>query len=239
MRILATRLASYFLGAFLCVEMLYIPLANFIQLIPREPAPLPEEISGRLQREGQATDVEPVQAAIDNTGHACDSWGEATGQGQGWSLFAPRFGEAGTFLTLDVLSDDGTRTELRSQFEPADPDHYVRFDVMNYRLFYREMSYALIYSTWTPESFAKQGEEWRQVLRKHVTTFRSSLSAYVLWWSKSERPDTNPIEVTISVRVILPPRNDQPRPKPEVVPLARWRENQLVPFDPIRGRFEW
>ena len=34
----------------------------------------------------------------------------------------------------------------------------VRFDVLNYRLFYREMSYALVYSLWTPDSFEKEGK---------------------------------------------------------------------------------
>jgi hypothetical protein len=237
MRILAARIASCLLGVFLCVELLYIPLANFIQLIPREPTPLPDEISGRLQREGQATSAEPVQAAINNTGHACDRWAEATGQGQGWSLFAPRFGEAGTFLTLDVLFEDGTRTELRSHFEPADPDHYVRFDVLNYRLFYREMSYALIYSTWTPESFSKQGEEWRQVIRKHVVALRRSLSAYVRWRLANELPGAIVKEVFVNVRVILPPK-DGTRPGTATVPLAKWDAERLAPFDPVRERFE-
>jgi hypothetical protein len=229
------RVGSYLLGVFVCVELVYLPLSNFIQFVPRHPTPLPDEILGRLQREGQATDVKPVQAAIDNTGHACDRWAEATGQAQGWSLFAPP-PAAGTFLTLEVIAQDGTRTELRSRFEPADVDHFVRFDVLNYRLFYREMSYAIVYSQWKPDSFAKQGEEWRQAIDEHVTTFRRSLSAYVRWRIASELHGTSAREVFVNVRVFLPP-NDGTRPEAATVPLARWDGERVVPFDPVTGRF--
>src|SRR5438105_1538021 len=93
------RLASYLLGAFVCAELVYLPLANLIQLTPRRMPPLPDELLGRLQREGRTTNSDAGQAAIEATGTACDRWGEATAQGQNWSLFAPRFGESGTFLT--------------------------------------------------------------------------------------------------------------------------------------------
>src|SRR5215210_2943156 len=117
-----TRLASYLLGAFVCIELVYLPLSNATQRVPRRMAPLPDELLTRFDREGRVTEVESVQSAIDATGTACDRWGELTAQAQGWSLFAPRFGENGTFVTLQVTGTDGTTGELRSQFEPADPD---------------------------------------------------------------------------------------------------------------------
>ena len=174
------RLASYLLGAFVCAELAYLPLANVLQRVPRQPDPLPQEILGRHQREGRATKSDSLQSAIDSTGKFCDRWAEVTAQNQGWSLFAPRFGQTGTFLTLEVVAADGSRTELRSRFEPADPSHYVRFDVLNYRLFYREMSYALVYSQWTPDSFATRGEEWRQAIRDYVTCYRLACRVYSL-----------------------------------------------------------
>jgi hypothetical protein len=236
------RIASYLLGAFVCIQLVYLPLANLLQRVPRRPDPLPDEIVGRHQREGRVSSSDSVQSAIDVAGKSCDRWAEATGQAQGWSLFAPRFGEAGTFLTLDALAADGTWTELRSRFEPADPSHYVRYDVRNYRLFYREMSYALRFATWTPDSFATRGEEWRAEIHDLATVYRRSLAAYVRWRLATELPDAVIREVTIKVRIFLPPRpgDASPRPAPVAVPIAKWRPetpDQLMPFDPVTGQF--
>jgi hypothetical protein len=237
-----TRFARYLLGAFICVQLVYLPLANFLQRIPRRPDPLPEEIRGRYQREGQAVNSDSIQSVIDTVGMGCDRWAEGTGQAQGWSLFAPRFGEAGTFLTLIVTANDGTQRELRSPFEPADPSHYVRFDVLNYRLFYREMSYAMVYAMWTPDSFAKEADAWRDAIRQHVTAFRRSLSTYVKWRIATEQPDTEVQEMTINIRVHLPPKpgEESSRPAPLAVPLAKWSPDEpmaLRPFDPVTSEF--
>src|SRR3954466_10630591 len=118
------RLASYLLGAFVCAELIYLPLANVLQLFPRRMPPVPDEILGRIQREGRSTESEAAQTALDSAGAACDRHGEATAQGQNWSLCAPRFGEGGPFLALEVTTAAGP-VELRSRFEPADVDHYV------------------------------------------------------------------------------------------------------------------
>jgi len=101
------RPASYLLGAFVCAQLVYLPLANLLQLFPRKMPPVPDEILGRLQLEGRSTDSEIGQAILDDTGSVCDHYGEATAQGQNWSLFAPRFGEAGTFLALEVTTAYG------------------------------------------------------------------------------------------------------------------------------------
>jgi hypothetical protein len=230
------RIASYLLGAFICAELVYLPAANFMQRIPRQPDPLPDEILSRHQREGRVSRFDEVQTPIDAVGIACDRWAEATAQNQGWSLFVP-FGEAGTFLTLDAIAADGTHTELRSRFEPADPSHYIRYDVVNYRLFYREMSYALVYSMWTPESFAEHGDEWRQAIRDYTTVYRRSLSAYVRWRLQTDLPDQDIRQVQVNVRVFLPPKPGETsaRPAPITVPFATWNASEperLTPFDP-------
>jgi hypothetical protein len=234
-----TRLASYLLGAFVCIELVYLPLSNLIQRVPRRMAPLPDELITRFDREGQVTNFEPVQCAIDATGGACDRWGQLTAQGQGWSLFAPRFGENGTFLSLHVTGSDGSTTELRSRFEPADPDDYVRIDLTHHRLFNQEASFAILYALWTPDSFTTRGEDWRQAVREWVTTFRRSLSAYVRWRLREEHSGKNAPEVIVAVRVFLPPKNGS-RPPALAIPLAKWvsdRPDQLTPFDPVTGGF--
>jgi hypothetical protein len=241
LRPIPARVTSYLLGGFVCVQLVYLPLSNLLQRVPRRMDPLPDEMLARYDREGRATAVEPVQCAIDAVGTASDRWGELTGQTQCWSLFAPRFGRAGTFLTLQVRSADGTTTELRSRFEPADPDDYVRFDLPHYRLFYREMSYANIYWTWEPDSFETRGEEWREVIRDYVTTYRRSLSAYVRW-RLAEAYAGRPVrDVTVAVRVFLPPKPGvSPRPEPVTIPMARWvpdRPDVLAAYDPEMRTF--
>jgi hypothetical protein len=238
---LPTRVASYLLGGFVCLQLVYLPVANIIQRVPRRMPPLPEELITRRDRQGRASDLEVVQTAIDRVGWACDRYGELTAQGQGWSLFAPRFGENGTFLTLQVIAD-GSATELPSRFEPADVNDYVRFDMTNYRLLYREASYAIVFSTWTPDSFVRHGPEWRQDIRDVVATFRRSLSAYVRWRLREEYGGPQVHEVIVVVRVYPPPKPGEadPRPSPVVLPLAKWsrdRPDELVPFDPVSGTF--
>ena len=233
------RVASYLLGAFVCAELVYLPLSNIVQRFPRQLPPLPDEINGRIQREGRTTDSDAGQAVVDNVGTACDRWAEVTAQGQGWSLFAPRFGEAGTFLTLQVTTADGP-VELRSRFEPADPDHYVRFDVLHYRLFYREMSYAFVYWMWKPDSFATQGPEWRDTIREHVGAFPHTLPAFIRWRLDQELPQGDVREVIVSVRVFLPAKPGEVRPPPVVLPLARWvpdRPGEATAYDPVTKGF--
>ncbi|HEY2909268.1 MAG TPA: hypothetical protein VGI99_03430, partial [Gemmataceae bacterium] len=72
------RLGSFLLGAFVCAELVYLPLANFLQRVPRQPDLLPQEILGRHQREGRATGSDSLQSAIDSTGKICDRWAELT-----------------------------------------------------------------------------------------------------------------------------------------------------------------
>jgi hypothetical protein len=234
------RLASYLLGAFVCAELIYLPLANVLQFFPRRMPPVPDEQLGRLQREGRSTESDAGQAALDAVGATSDRYGEATAQGQNWSLFAPRFGEAGTFLTLQVTTDDGP-AELRSRFEPTDPAQYVRFNLADYRVFYREMSYALVYSTWAPKSFAVQGPEWREAIREHVGAFPHTLPAYVRWRLDRELPGVDVREVVVAVRVFLPPKPGEARPAPVTLPLARWvpeRPGEVTAYDPVTQLFD-
>ena len=234
------RLASYLLGAFFCAQLVYLPLANLIQPLPRRMPPVPDEILGRIQREGNATDNEAAQTALDSVGAVCDRYGEVTAQGQNWSLFAPAFGEAGTFLTLQATTARGP-VELRSRFEPADPDHYVRFNLVDYRVLYREMSYAIAYWHWRPDSFATLGPVWRDAIREHVAAFKHTLPAYVRWRLDRELPGIAVSEVTVAVRVFLPPKAGENRPDPVTLPLAKWsaqRPGEVMAYDPVTNTYQ-
>lgn len=233
------RVASYLLGAFVCAELIYLPLANLLQLFPRQMPPVPDEILGRIQREGRSTESDTAQVVLDSTGAVCDRYGEATAQGQNWSLFAPRFGDSGTFLTLEVTTADGP-VELRSPFEPTDPDHYVRFNFVDYRVFYREMSYAFVYWFWTPDSFETRGPQWREEIREHVAAFRHTLPAYVRWRLERELPGADVREVIVAVRVFPTPKPCESRSVPTTLPLAQWvpeRPGEVTAYDPVTRLF--
>lgn len=235
-----SRLTSYLLGAFICAELLYLPLANLLQLFPRRMPPVPDEILGRIQREGRSTNSDAAQAVLDNVGAVCDRYGEASAQAQSWSLFAPRFGDSGTFLTLEVTTANGA-VELRSRFEPADPDHYVRFDLTDYRVFYREMSYAIVYWFWKPGAFESQGPEWRDAIREQIAAFRHTLPAYVRWRLDRELPGANVCDVVVAVRVFPTPKPGESRAAPVMLPLARWvpeRPGEVTAFDPVTKQFQ-
>jgi hypothetical protein len=238
-QLVVRKLAAYFLGAFVCAELVFLPLSNILQRVPRRVPPPPDEMFAPLRREGRATDSDVAQAAIDATGTACDRWMEATAQGQPWSLFAPRFGRNGTFLTLQVKTASGP-VEMRSRFEPADVNHYVRYDLTHYRQFYREVSYSIVYWMWQPDSFDRQGPEWRDAIREYVGTFKHSLPAYVRWRLDGELPRADVREVIVAVRVFLPPKPGDVRPEPATLPLARWvpeRPGEVAPYDPVSRQF--
>src|SRR5207249_11997774 len=98
----APSLAAVLLGLFICVELLYLPLANLLKLVPlRKPAP-----RGELMDDPQirATSDRPAWLCpLDVVGTACDRWGELTGQLQGWSLFAPYFGRVGSLPVVRLV----------------------------------------------------------------------------------------------------------------------------------------
>jgi hypothetical protein len=232
------RLPTYLVGVFVCVQLVYLPLSNLMLVVPREPAPPTPEFLDPYQAEGRVSRFDAVQAPVEAVGDACSRWGELTSQPQGWALFAPRFGPAGAFLTLRVMTTDGT-TELRSTFEPADPTHYVRFNLVDYRAYYREMGYAILYSTWTPDAFTINDEAWRKEIAAHVRTFRRSMAAYVCWrLAQAGIGDVR--EVIVGVRVFPGAAPDGTRPGPVFVPLGLWqleRPDGVRAFDPVTGGY--
>ena len=234
------RLPSYLVGVFVCAQLVYLPLSNLLLAVPREPAPATPEFLDAYQAEGRVSRYDAVQQPVEAVGDLCSRYGELTCQPQGWALFAPRFGPAGAFLTLRATTADGT-TELRSTFEPADPAHYIRFNLVDYRPYYREMGYAILYSTWTPDAFATDGEAWRKEIADHVRTFRRSMAAYVRW-RLTEAGLANVREIVVGVRVFpgTEPGAAGPRPAPVFVPLGLWdpdRPDHVRAFDPVTGGY--
>jgi hypothetical protein len=110
-------------------------------------------------------------------------WGELTGQAQGWSLFAPVFGHQAS-LPAVYLYRTGAQTSwinLHSPFRPADPNAYFRLPESSCRLFNYEYRLALLYWTWSADSFGKHRDEWSQAALDRVRRQQKSMLAYMRW----------------------------------------------------------
>lgn len=237
---MVASIKQYLLGAFVTVQVVYLLLSNFMLLVPREPRPLVAEQMEVLQKTGRASRFEAVNSVVEMTGTACDRFAEVSGQIQGWSLFAPRFGPAGTFITLRAKTADGQLLEIKSHFEPEDVNKYFKFDLVHYRLFYREMSYALVYSLWEKESFASLPNEWRDEIAEYVRTFRQTLPAFVRWKLRHAGiANAQTVEVLVKTFPGTPFGSSEPRPAPVLVPLGTWSAespDRVVAFDPTQSR---
>ena len=239
-----TRWTSRAIGLFICVELIYLPLSNCMLLVPREVPPAPDELYVSYQEKGRVSRFDTVQAVPEGLGRICDRYGEFALKPQGWALFAPTFGGTGVFLTLHVEGADGAFHELPSRFEPADPSRYLQLILKDYRLFYRELPWAMIYSSWRPGMFESHGEEFRDGVAEVVHNFRKSMWNYVRWRLKESGLDPAGVSrVNVMVRAYPPrePGDTGPRPAPQLIPLARWhpdRPGAMEPWNPVTGQFD-
>ena len=137
---LPRRLASYLLGAFVCAELVYLPLANLIQLAPRQMPPFPDELLGRLQRRG-ADDGLRGRAGRDRGGRLRRR-PVGRGHGPGAELVAVRPPVRGGGDLSRAGSNDRRRTGRAAEpVRAGGPGPLRPHRPVHYRLFYREMSY--------------------------------------------------------------------------------------------------
>jgi hypothetical protein len=256
---LRERAPSVLLGAFILFELIYLPAANAIKLVPLR---LPEargELDDDIQLRGKAY-PEPVQRALDSLGAAMCRWGELTGQAQGWSLFAPLFGHQASLPTVGLVWMTPPRRwyeELLSRFEPKDADYYFRLPGTECRLFNYEYRLALLYWTWSWESFAERRGEWRQAALDRVRRQQRSMLAYMRWrmdrylLDNPGRPTPDAVELYAHLIPTPPPGSVSSRlgmPSGfRTMFLARWFPNTALPpgclpvqaYDPEPGPATW
>jgi hypothetical protein len=244
---------SILLGAFVLFQLIYLPLSNLVQLAPRELPIESGERDIRVQREGTASSIRPIQEAINGIGTAIDRYGEFTGQVQAWSLFAPGFGQQAVFPIVECFFLDGQRLvkiKLRPTIEPADADDYFRWPGSYSRIAGYEFLLAAIYLNFSEESLAKRGAEWSEAVRDHVRQHQKSLEAYFRWNLRKVRrryPDLPvPQEMVVQVHIVPSPKpGESTRPPTLTLPLARWipsrqPERSFLPidaYDPVANEF--
>lgn len=244
-------LPSRLLGLFVAFQVIYLPLSNLWQLLPRE---LPAETSGdiRIQKEGSATSIRPLQVAINSTGMFIDRYGEATGQAQVWSLFA-EFGRQTIIpvVEFEFMDKDG---QVVMRNEPPlmrlNPDRYLRWPGADSRLLSYEFLLAVVYWHYSESSLQARGPEWREAVRAHVRRVHKQIEAYFRYQLATLRRDQpnlpEPVAGILKVRIHPSPQpGERTRPPAFLMPLARWSPNlpadakrlPVEAYDPVQKEF--
>ena len=224
-------LRARLLGGLIVWQLLFIPLANVLDFFPHREVGRDEITDFReLPREMLVPRpiVEPLSAVTDR-------WAQLTGQYQMWWLFAPEFPPQATFPTVELRWPDRPSVQLRSIFEPADPNAYCRLPGRNDRLFQYEVHLGLGLVYWNEAEARPQVDAWRDLYRSVVARQWKSMRAYLRWrlreYQAGHPDDPLPSEMILSMRIYptrLPGQSLQPAAGAIEQPLARWHPSAAV-----------
>jgi len=241
-------IASYLLGAFICWQLLFLLVFNYLQIAlgPIQGLDHPDEKAGAVERAARA--VQEVD----------QRWSELTGQYQAWWLFI-RARRDSTFPLVELRWNDSGRPPVRLQAlqEPTDPASYFRPPDADDRRFHYDGNVCLAYNPWHAKALEEQPSfDPNQYADDQLKRFRDHdrwrpMLAYMRWrydvW-RAEHPDAPPPdEVLFFHRVYPTPAHDAAwtRAAPEERPIARWRPRHdvapgfapLEAYDPRQGAF--
>lgn len=159
-------------------------------------------------------------------------WAEATGQFQGWSLFAPEVPTQSAFTTLELhWSKDRGIEPVRlpaAGFEPADPKHFFR-PVGSFRLPIFEHNLTRALWKWDEDRFAQDPAGWKREIAQFLRAEWKPYVAYFHWRLDAFRSEDShvppPREMILLVRLYRLPGPCRPRTweVPIEQPLVRWR----------------
>jgi hypothetical protein len=237
---------------------MFLFISNLLPLIPhgkQEFDELPDDIS----LHGQVTSIQPIQNTIEGIAWVSDRWMEATGQLQGWSLFAPTIPFQGGFVAVEFRWDNGKSDKVASRFEPRDPNHFGNWPGTYERLFNYESRFVILPNFWPEAKLGPAGGrwdlEWRDAITQRVQVQWKSIRAYLRWQRDryiKDHPDlAPPTEAILSVHLYRTPDPLKPPWKPDGPdprPLARWRPNVESPpgilpiqvcTNPAKEHFDW
>jgi hypothetical protein len=246
------RACSWLLGAFVCVELVYLPLANVLKLVPlRKPV-----IRGELFDDPQLRTSRGNEwlVPLEVLGTACDRWGELTAQPQGWSLFGPYYGRMASLPVVVLIWRDPPReVRLPSHFAPADAEHpRGRPPEPRCRLYNYEYRIAICGWSWVQRPLEEQLGRLAENAALQSGRQRRSIAAY-LHWSWDRYRDSHPGESVpdvVELRAALYPAPDPSsgvRPPGRDLPIAAWEPGVEPPpghlplksFEPGTGRSVW
>jgi len=225
------------LGAFVCFQLVAIPLGSLIKLVPVRLPQHRGEITADLQvtLNGRRGTIEPLQAAFDAAAWGTARWAEVSGQTQCWALFTA-FGKQSAFPLVELTWPEGSgRLPVRivCHFEPADPAEYYFPPEPCCRRFNYEYRMVLFHML-RPEDFPRLGQ-YRQEALDCVRNMRRSIGAFLRWrldrYLRENAGVPEPECVTLVARVFPdPPPGSPRRPRPQTleIPFARWYPGRPV-----------
>jgi hypothetical protein len=244
----------WLVGLFALWQLAFIPLSNVSEFIPHRPETADDNPqTNPNQRWGQYTSFEPLQRATDFAGNIFATWGEASGQDQGWSMFTPGFPPHTLLPVVELRFRDGSTDRIHSRFEPenlANPSS--RVPLVSDRVFNFEVQFTIPGWFCDETSLAARPDYWQQ-LPERVRDRERPLTRWLALQVKQYRnahPDRpEPVEVVLLHRYIPTPLPREPRGwanKPAFErPFARWFPNRppvpgylaLEGFDPVSDQW--
>lgn len=243
----AKRVLAVLVGLFATWQLVALPAVNLLNFVPLRPVGAPLEPNlNPYQARGTFTTSEPLQRTADGAGRALELWTEASGQEQGWSLFAPGPPPYSVFVAAELQWADGTRETLLSQYEPRDYAHPpLRAPLVHCRHYHFEVQF--VYPVWyaSPEAVAERPHMWSD-LPDQVRERRPEIRAWLSWrlneYLTANPRRERPVAMVMKHRYISTPHPNQGPAAPRTVderPFARWHPatDEVEAFDLITRRF--
>jgi hypothetical protein len=251
------RIRERLLGAFVCFQLLAIPIGSYIKLVPVRVPEHHGEINGDLQLslppEKWISAREPMQTIFDSVAWVSSRWGELTGQAQCWALFAS-FGKKAAFPVVELhwTEESGIPSvKLKTHFEPDDPCRYFYPPEPSCRLYNYEYRTCIFYWVASPAQFDDQ-EDYRKHAIDCVRDMHRSVGTFLRWRTEKylkEHPGTpHPNRIVLIARVLpnpAPGTSRLSRPPAYEIPVAQWlphrvNESQQLAidaWDPVNHSF--
>lgn len=236
--------AQILLGLFILWQLFFLVAANYAGALMIVPPEINYELADALPGSepfGLRTPHQPTILLLSSPLHR---WEEATGQWQGWSLFAPEVPHQSVFTIVRLEWDkpppgwSGPVT-LPARFEPEDPNRFFRQPDGGFRLFNYE--WRLIMTMWlwdesllaanlSKEQIQKERETMGEFMADRIRRQWKPIRAYFrmrLRKFQDQHPD-----VPLPDRMVLLARTYRPPPPgerpwhwegPFEYPVARWR----------------
>jgi hypothetical protein len=254
---LPRRALAVAVGLFATWQLVFLPAANLIHFVPLRPGAAEQGPGANAhQKEGAFTTAEPLQRAAERAAGVLDVWSGASGQEQGWSLFAPGTPPYSAFLAAEFHFADGSSETVLSEFEPTDKRNPApRAPLLGNRPFnnQEQLIYAVMFLPpeevaelyVPPEGLATLRECYRE-LPKAARANRGPARAWLKWQARqfaaSHPGRGTPVAVIMKHRYVPTPRPGEPadwtRPAAQR-PFVRWHpaSDSLEGYDALGGRF--
>ena len=244
-------LLSWLVGLFALWQLASIVFGNLFEFVPLRKTP--SDIDPPVetpQKWGRFTRHDGLQGAVETVAFSISTWGEFTGQEQGWNMFTPGFPPQTVLPAVELTFADGTTARAYSRFEPDRVPPPARWPLVRDREFNYEANLFMISWTCTPQTLAERPDVWRQ-LPERVRENHSLLIAWLQWRTREFRkayPDKRPVSATLILHCFPTPPPEDPGAPPGPVyerPFARLildrdpppGELPLEGYDPVAN--EW